>query len=185
MQIKLKNNLYDIVKIAENYDVESSIPEVKIYFNNLTYSDLKNLFVKGDKWSVLVEKEKFIYNEETKMEEVQMIIEEYDCKDYCIPGVITDYQDGILSIEMKKISINEIMPSKSIKESQDFINEALRLSFIIDDSLAIEYPNLFFEWRENTFYKENDRINYNNTLYKVLNDHTSSENPTIDLINYK
>lgn len=48
-----------------------------------------------------------------------------------------------------------------------------QMSSTLDDSAALESPELFPAWREDTVYETGQRIRYNGTLYKVLQDHTS------------
>lgn len=48
-----------------------------------------------------------------------------------------------------------------------------QMSGTLDDSTALESPELFPAWREDTVYEAGQRIRYNGTLYKVLQDHTS------------
>lgn len=55
-----------------------------------------------------------------------------------------------------------------------------QMSGTLDDSAALESPELFPAWREDTVYKAGQRIRYNGTLYKVLQDHTSQADWTPD-----
>lgn len=55
-----------------------------------------------------------------------------------------------------------------------------QLSTNLKDSSAIEYVELFPAWKTNTSYLVNDRVRYNNVLYKVLQDHTSQDDWTPD-----
>lgn len=48
-----------------------------------------------------------------------------------------------------------------------------QMSGTLDDSTALESPELFPAWREDTVYESGQRIRYNGTLYKVLQNHTS------------
>lgn len=46
----------------------------------------------------------------------------------------------------------------------------------IEDGIAYYVPELFSVWDGNSVeYKKDDRVTYNNVLYKVLQDHTSQE----------
>ncbi len=49
------------------------------------------------------------------------------------------------------------------------------------DEEALEVIELFPVWKENEIYKINERIRYNNVLYKVLQDHTSQNDWTPDI----
>ena len=55
-----------------------------------------------------------------------------------------------------------------------------QISSTLDDSTALESPELFPAWREDTVYEAGKRIRYNGTLYKVLQDHTSQVDWTPD-----
>ena len=48
-----------------------------------------------------------------------------------------------------------------------------QMSSTLDDSAALESPELFPAWREDVTYATGQRVRYNGTLYKVLQDHTS------------
>lgn len=48
----------------------------------------------------------------------------------------------------------------------------------LDDSDALEAINLFPTWRASVQYNQDDRVNYEGTLYKCLQSHTSQENWT-------
>ena len=45
----------------------------------------------------------------------------------------------------------------------------------LDDETAENNPNVFAEWEINHEYKKDYKFRYNNVVYKVLQDHTSSE----------
>lgn len=42
-----------------------------------------------------------------------------------------------------------------------------------DDSIALDYPELVPQWQPGTDYTADQRVNYNGTLYKCLQAHTS------------
>ena len=47
---------------------------------------------------------------------------------------------------------------------------------VMDDETAVEYPALFPNWSGNSVqYTVGDRVRYDETLYKVLQDHTSQQ----------
>ena len=51
----------------------------------------------------------------------------------------------------------------------------------IDDAAALEHPEAFPNWKENTAYVKDDRVRYGEVLYKVLQDHTSQSDWTPDI----
>ena len=65
-------------------------------------------------------------------------------------------------------------------EAQAFIDAFVKLRGIATDAQALEVPSLYPTWKEDKTYKTDDRIIYNNILYKVLQDHTSQASWTPD-----
>lgn len=55
-----------------------------------------------------------------------------------------------------------------------------RLAKDVDDTEALEHPEAFPLWREDTSYLKDDRLRYNDVLYKVLQAHTSQSDWTPD-----
>lgn len=53
---------------------------------------------------------------------------------------------------------------------QNRINSAVQL---LNDEQSLTYIDLFKEWLENQNYTINEKVKYNNTLYKCLQTHTS------------
>lgn len=51
----------------------------------------------------------------------------------------------------------------------------------LDDSAALEAPNLFPKWKEGESYTSGMKVRYNEVLYSVLQDHTSQADwtPTV------
>lgn len=60
-------------------------------------------------------------------------------------------------------------------EAKLFIEAFVKLRNIATDEMSLEVPNLYPIWKVNTNYTTGDRVLYNDTLYKVLQDHTSQE----------
>ena len=56
-----------------------------------------------------------------------------------------------------------------------------KLAKEIDDSEAIDHPEAFPLWKVNVAYLKDDRVRYNDTLYKVLQPHTSQSDWTPDV----
>lgn len=48
-----------------------------------------------------------------------------------------------------------------------------QMSGTLDDSTALESPELFPAWRDDTVYEAGQRVRHDGTLYKVLQGHTS------------
>lgn len=49
----------------------------------------------------------------------------------------------------------------------------VKLRDLAADEVALQVPNLYPEWKENVNYVSNERVLYNEVLYKVLQNHTS------------
>ena len=60
-------------------------------------------------------------------------------------------------------------------EAKLFIEAFVKLRNLATDEMSLEVPNLYPIWKVNTNYTTGDRVLYNDTLYKVLQDHTSQE----------
>ena len=60
-------------------------------------------------------------------------------------------------------------------EAKLFIEAFVKLRNLATDEMSLEVPNLYPIWKVNTDYITGDRVLYNDTLYKVLQDHTSQE----------
>lgn len=86
--------------------------------------------------------------------------------------------------ENKSLRINSdserAMETLEIKpeEARDFRSKVDNLLTALTDKQALENTILFPVWSNNTNYKVNDRIRYENNLYRVLQEHTSQENWT-------
>lgn len=64
---------------------------------------------------------------------------------------------------------------------QAIIDALVKLRGIATDEQASEVPALYPEWRAGVQYEANERVKYENVLYKVLTSHTSQEDwaPTV------
>lgn len=56
-----------------------------------------------------------------------------------------------------------------------------QMSGTLDDSAALDSPELFPTWQDNTTYEIGQRVRHGNTLYRVLQDHTSQADWTPDI----
>ena len=61
------------------------------------------------------------------------------------------------------------------EEAKLFIEAFVKLRELATDDMSLQVPNLYPTWKSEVEYKVNDRVLYNDTLYKVLQDHTSRE----------
>jgi len=51
----------------------------------------------------------------------------------------------------------------------------------VDDATALEHPEAFPKWKAGELYEKDDRCRYEEVLYKVLQNHTSSAEWTPDI----
>ena len=66
-------------------------------------------------------------------------------------------------------------------KAREFITSLLKLRGFATDEQATEAPAVYPEWKTDIEYSLNERILYNNTLYKVITAHTSQETWTPDV----
>lgn len=81
--------------------------ESKIIKLEMTYEQVKELFVDGVAWSI-VQENMVQHNEVDENGEVKLVeeveVESYDNSEYCIAGSITDHRDGTVTIKMGKLT---------------------------------------------------------------------------------
>lgn len=68
--------------------------------------------------------------------------------------------------------------SLPLQVAQLFIEAFIKLHNLATDEMSLQVPNLYPTWKNETEYKIGQRILYNDTLYKVLQNHTSQESWT-------
>lgn len=61
------------------------------------------------------------------------------------------------------------------EEAKLFIDAFVKLRNLATDEMSLQVPNLYPTWKEDVEYNVNDRVLYNDTLYKVITAHTSQE----------
>ena len=67
------------------------------------------------------------------------------------------------------------------EEAKAFINSFVKLRNLATDEMSLQVPNLYPKWKLEEEYNVNDRVLYNNILYKVLTAHTSQATWTPDI----
>ena len=60
-------------------------------------------------------------------------------------------------------------------EARLFIESFKKLRELVADDISLQVPNLYPTWKVEVNYKVGERVLYNETLYKVLTEHTSQE----------
>lgn len=66
------------------------------------------------------------------------------------------------------------------EEAKAFIDAVVTLRDVVTDEQALSAPSLYPKWKEGASYRVGERVFYNDTLYKVLTDHTSQADWTPD-----
>lgn len=61
------------------------------------------------------------------------------------------------------------------QEAKQFINSFVKLRGLATDEMSLQVPNLYPTWKPEMNYSIDDRVLYNNTLYKVITAHTSQD----------
>lgn len=61
------------------------------------------------------------------------------------------------------------------EDAKLFIDAFVKLRSLVTDEMSLQVPNLYPTWKVETEYALGDRVLYNDTLYKVLQAHTSQE----------
>lgn len=172
--IQINGKLYPVLSVwdeivkngrqAKRFDLEMSHAEAaEIFIDDIDITFIKSIEV----YSYNGEEEEITYNEE-----------KIDLSDFCIAGDIIDYRNGKISVYMEKTSQQDllnIVGEKAItkRELTSFMNGIKDLCKAIPDELAINHTILFDSWKADTDYNIDDRVIYNNILYKVLQNHTS------------
>ena len=64
------------------------------------------------------------------------------------------------------------------REAKLFIESLIKLRGLATDEMSLQVPNLYPSWKAEVGYRVGDRVLYNDTLYKVLQDHISQESWT-------
>lgn len=68
-----------------------------------------------------------------------------------------------------------------ISEARELRAQFVKLREMATDEMSLQVPNLYPMWKENVEYTVDDRVLYNDILYKVLTAHTSQESWTPDV----
>lgn len=112
--VKVNDNetLYPAVITGRMNDENWDNRETKTIKLEMTYEQVKELFVDDVAWSI-VQENIVQYNEVDENGEVQFVekteMESYDNSEYCIAGSITDYRDGTVDVKMGKFTNEELL----------------------------------------------------------------------------
>lgn len=84
-------------------------------------------------------------------------------------------------VNLQTIAINAMMMTLAGNDLTDAKREYQTNLMSISDDVALKIPDVFPEWSgDSVEYKKDARLTYNETLYKVLQDHTSQATWTPD-----
>ena len=61
------------------------------------------------------------------------------------------------------------------QDAKKFINSLVKLRTVATDKQAVEAPAVYPEWKAEIEYAVDDRVLFNDVLYKVITAHTSQE----------
>ena len=61
------------------------------------------------------------------------------------------------------------------QQAKEFIQEFVKLRELATDEMSVQVPTLYPEWKSDVVYTTGQRVTFEGTLYKVLQDHTSQE----------
>ena len=67
------------------------------------------------------------------------------------------------------------------KEAKKLIESLVKLRNLATDEMSLQVPNLYPIWKPNVRYSFNDKILYDDILYKVITPHISQETWTPDI----
>lgn len=108
MRVEVNGAKFTAIDVYDTVGMDN-IPCKKIELSDTTYEAVKNAFVDGTKWVAIDENVVEQFNEETG-EFLEKVVETaHDYSVYSISGVITDYRNGRVSIEMGQMSVDQIM----------------------------------------------------------------------------
>lgn len=68
-----------------------------------------------------------------------------------------------------------------ISEARELRAQFVKLREMATDEMSLQVPNLYPTWRAEVEYAMNDRVLYNDVLYRVLQAHTSQTDWTPDV----
>lgn len=131
----------------------------------------------GEEHTVIDIEQKEVFND---------VEEKTDLSDFCIAGRIIDHRNGKITVYMEKTSQKDLLDiigekATTKRELTTFMSEIKDLCQAIPDELAIVHKSLFDTWKANREYVTNERVLYNDILYKVLQGHISQSDWTPDV----
>lgn len=160
MILKIQDNEFPVVQIYTVVsDAEWDYRYAYFIKMQIDYATVKSLFVNDAVWST-------IENEE-----------EIDRSDYCVAGKIIDYRNGQIGVYMGRKTEEEKAEDEAAR-ILPIIQKALP-SLSDEDALAV--ATYFPKWEVGVELAVNDRVFFEDALWKVTTAHTTQESwePTV------
>ena len=108
MMIEVNGIRHPVREVTDGISYFTDTP-CKIIEMNTTYNDVINTFINGVKWSIIDEYQDEIYDPENDTYEIKIHEDIINCDFYSVPGVITDYRNGVIRFEMIQTPIEDIL----------------------------------------------------------------------------
>lgn len=154
---------------------------MKIIFNDLSELEIQTYTETGGKLNIRTISEKpdvlrEMFNDITKTR--KMTIDGKPYEGYTEMYSIEEYAGRIYGVNMMK---KEATPESKSEIAEAAIKVAEIQAQALTDEQAIEVQPIYPEWSgDGVEYKKDYKVNYNEVLYKVLQDHTSQADWTPD-----
>lgn len=176
------STVYDVQEIAKRQRIN---PKLNLLKNVVVFH------IVGSTYQEVREK----FSDSLNTNEIKVILDNgYEVQTYSgytiLVGLYENFEDNIIAVsmmesttledEMKQMQENvslmkkEMQSGKGIESYSDVLTLAKMQAQNLDDTQSLSVKGLFGEWNGNGVnYKAGYKLRYNDTLYKVLQDHTS------------
>lgn len=176
------STVYDVQEIAKRQRIN---PKLNLLKNVVAFH------IVGSTYQEVREK----FSDSLNTNEIKVILDNgYEVQTYSgytiLVGLYENFEDNIIAVsmmesstledEMKQMQENvslmkkEMQSGKGIESYSDVLTLAKIQAQNLDDTQSLSVKGLFGEWNGNgANYKAGYKLRYNDTLYKVLQDHTS------------
>ena len=176
------STVYDVQEIAKRQRIN---PKLNLLKNVVVFH------IVGSTYQEVREK----FSDSLNTNEIKVILDNgYEVQTYSgytiLVGLYENFEDNIIAVsmmesstledEMKQMQENvslmkkEMQSGKGIESYSDVLTLAKIQAQNLDDTQSLSVKGLFGEWNGNGVnYKAGYKLRYNDTLYKVLQDHTS------------
>lgn len=169
-KISIINEEKQYFDTAENFKLDSN----KDIDTNIIYNDDEGICIISGEYT---EYPNNTYN--AYIDNIDTYIAAKNEREYVPPVEPTEEEKLQQQANETKIKLSEqkdnlIMAMLTGANTENIISNYAVMLTAVDDSVAEKIPEMFLAWDGNSkAYKKDDRVTYNGTLYKVLQDHTS------------